>query len=39
LRDGVFNGDRIEVKHSNEYEAENPDRIAGETDKGSQCSL
>lgn len=37
LRDGVFNGDRIEVKHSNEYEAENPDRIVGETDKGSEC--
>jgi cytochrome c-type biogenesis protein CcmE len=27
LVDGVFQGDQIEVKHSNEYEAENPDRV------------
>ena len=27
---GVFSGDEIEVKHSNEYEAENPDRVDGE---------
>jgi cytochrome c-type biogenesis protein CcmE len=25
--DGVFDGDRIEVKHSNEYEAKNQDRL------------
>jgi len=31
LRNGVFDGDQIEVKHSNEYEAENPDRVDGET--------
>jgi len=28
--DRVFSGDEIEVKHSNEYEAENPDRVDGE---------
>ena len=28
--DGVFRGDNIEVKHSNEYEAANPDRVDGE---------
>ena len=27
LVDDVFQGDQIEVKHSNEYEAENPDRV------------
>ena len=27
LVDGVFQGDQIEVKHSNEYAAENPDRV------------
>jgi cytochrome c-type biogenesis protein CcmE len=27
LVDGVFEGDQIEVKHSNEYAAENPDRV------------
>ncbi len=40
LQNGVFEGDRIEVKHSNEYKAENPDRVAakdGES-KGSACS-
>ena len=30
LRDGVFRGDEIEVKHSNEYEAANPDRVSGD---------
>ena len=30
LRDGVFRGDEIEVKHSNEYAAENPDRVSGD---------
>jgi cytochrome c-type biogenesis protein CcmE len=29
-RDGVFRGDEIEVKHSNEYEAANPDRLEGD---------
>jgi len=27
LRDGVLEATRIEVKHSNEYEAEHPDRV------------
>ena len=27
LVDGTFEGDRVEVKHSNEYEAENADRL------------
>jgi len=27
LADGRFQGDRVEVKHSNEYEAENADRL------------
>lgn len=27
LRDGVFEGDRVEVKHSNEYTAANKDRL------------
>jgi cytochrome c-type biogenesis protein CcmE len=35
LVDGVFEGDQIEVKHSNEYEAANPDRL--EADRS--CSL
>ena len=30
--DGVFDGDRVEVKHSNEYEAENPDRVDDSND-------
>ena len=34
--EGVFDGDRIEVKHSNKYEAANPDRMAEA--KGSECS-
>ncbi|CAB4575283.1 MAG: cytochrome c maturation protein CcmE [Actinomycetes bacterium] len=34
--DGVFLGDRVEVKHSNEYEAQNSDRI--EEAQGA-CSL
>jgi len=34
--DGVFEGDRIEVKHSNQYEAENPDRMAEA--EGTECS-
>jgi cytochrome c-type biogenesis protein CcmE len=31
LVDGVFEGDQIEVKHSNEYEAANPDRVDADT--------
>ena len=27
LVDGRFEGDRVEVKHSNEYEAENAERV------------
>jgi cytochrome c-type biogenesis protein CcmE len=40
LTDGLFLGDRIEVKHSNEYEAENPDRVKSEAspDEGTECS-
>lgn len=40
LNDGIFQGDRIEVKHSNEYEAENPNRIESSsgTSEGTQCS-
>lgn len=40
LSDGVFLGDRIEVKHSNEYEAANPDRVTDESSKteGTECS-
>lgn len=36
----TFRGDRIEVKHSNEYEAANPDRIATDsgTSEGTECS-
>ena len=30
LVDGLFEGDQIEVKHSNEYTAENPDRVDAE---------
>lgn len=40
LSGGVFLGDRIEVKHSNEYEAANPDRVADDsaTGEGTGCS-
>ncbi len=33
---GVFEGDRVEVKHSNEYEAENADRL---DEAQTACSL
>jgi cytochrome c-type biogenesis protein CcmE len=36
LKDGTFNGDRVEVKHSNEYEAENKDRL--DEAESSACS-
>jgi cytochrome c-type biogenesis protein CcmE len=34
----TFEGDRVEVKHSNEYEAENADRIDGATAESATCS-
>ncbi len=34
----VFEGDRVEVKHSNEYEADNADRIDGATAESDTCS-
>ena len=34
----VFEADRIEVKHSNEYVAENPDRVSDEDADGDGCS-
>jgi cytochrome c-type biogenesis protein CcmE len=37
LVDGVFQGDQIEVKHSNEYQAENPDRL--DTDRADCPSV
>ncbi len=36
LNGDTFMGDRIEVKHSNEYEAENPDRVSAP--EGTECS-
>jgi cytochrome c-type biogenesis protein CcmE len=38
LVDGTFQGDRVEVKHSNEYEAENGDRIDGAAAESDTCS-
>ncbi len=38
LVDGTVEGDRVEVKHSNEYEAENADRIDGATAASTTCS-
>ena len=38
LANGTFEGDRIEVKHSNEYEAENSDRLADSSEDSSECS-
>ena len=38
LVDDVFHGDRVEVKHSNEYEAENADRIDEATTEAGTCS-
>ncbi len=34
---GVFNGDQVEVKHSNEYEAENKDRIDDAASESAAC--
>ena len=38
LVDGTFEGDRVEVKHSNEYEAENADRLDEATAESATCS-
>lgn len=40
LTDGIFLGDRVEVKHSNDYKAANPDRVANEAtgNEGTACS-
>ena len=39
LSDGVFLGDRVEVKHSNDYKADNPDRVENEasSEEGAAC--
>jgi len=38
LVDGTFEGDRVEVKHSNEYEADNVGRIDGAAAESDTCS-
>lgn len=40
LVDGTFRGDRVEVKHSNEYEAENADRLGEDqaAEESATCS-
>jgi len=38
LVDGTFRGDRVEVKHSNEYEAENADRLDQAPAESDTCS-
>jgi cytochrome c-type biogenesis protein CcmE len=35
----TFEGDKIDVKHTNEYEAENKDRIAESDTESAACSL
>ena len=35
---GTFQGDRVEVKHSNEYEAANADRLQAATTESATCS-
>jgi cytochrome c-type biogenesis protein CcmE len=37
LIDGTFDGDLVEVKHSNEYEAENKDRINAANAESAAC--
>ena len=37
MTDGTFNGDLVEVKHSNEYEAENKDRINAANAESAAC--
>lgn len=39
LIDAVFEGDKIDVKHTNEYEAENEDRIVDSDTESAACSL
>lgn len=39
LVDGVFRGEKIDVKHTNEYEADNEDRIAEADSESAACSL
>jgi cytochrome c-type biogenesis protein CcmE len=38
LTNGTFEGDRIEVKHSNEYEAENAERLDAAPAESTSCS-
>ena len=38
LKEGTFYGDRVEVKHSNEYKAKNKDRIEKAQDQCSQLT-
>jgi cytochrome c-type biogenesis protein CcmE len=38
LVNDVFEGDRVEVKHSNEYEAENAERLDGADTESATCS-
>jgi cytochrome c-type biogenesis protein CcmE len=38
LVDGTFQGDRVEVKHSNEYVAANGDRLKAATTESATCS-
>jgi cytochrome c-type biogenesis protein CcmE len=38
LEGDVFHGDRVEVKHSNEYEAKNSDRLDGAVEESQACS-
>ena len=38
LANGTFEGDRIEVKHSNEYEAENSERLEDSSEDSAECS-
>jgi cytochrome c-type biogenesis protein CcmE len=38
LVDGTFDGDRVEVKHSNEYVAANGDRLEQATTESTSCS-
>ncbi len=38
LANGTFEGDRIEVKHSNEYEAENSERLDAAPTESTSCS-
>jgi cytochrome c-type biogenesis protein CcmE len=38
FKDGVFDGDEVEVKHSNEYEAKNQDRLDEANQESAACS-